>query len=147
MDDLASFAAKMGRLGDELSGAALKRIVTKVGVEAKKDADKAVRADLGDTSMSGWRRGRPIPIQARFDVKGDSLVEVLPTPRSRGPWRVLNEGRKAGQSRGRRGRAGRNNGSTPAKHTWDEAAREIERRSPERIAKEVNQAVRRALRG
>jgi hypothetical protein len=141
-DDLAGFARKMGKLGDELSGAALKRIATSVVVEAKKDADKAVRADLGDTSMSGWRRGRPIPIQARFDVKNESQVEVLPSPRSRGPWRVLNDGRKAGTSRRRR-----RSGSTRGKNTWDEAAREIERRTPERVSKEVNQAVRRALRG
>jgi len=63
-----------------------------VGVLSKADINEAVRNDLGDMSMSGWRRGNPHEVVGRFDVEG-SAVAMTPAKRSRGPMRVLQQGR------------------------------------------------------
>lgn len=125
----------------------MKDVMTTLGVEAKKDAAQAVRGDLGDQSMSGWWRGRPIGIAARFDHTGNGSITIEPEPRSRGPWKVLEDGRSSGMSRGRKGgkrqrvggvlstsnsSASRRVGATRAKSTWTDAGELIEERTPER---------------
>jgi hypothetical protein len=96
--------------------------------------------------MSNWRRGKPIQVTGRFDVDGDSLI-ISPAARARGPMRVLEDGRRAGVARARRGRAGRRVSSSRGKSTWSDAVSIMEREVPERIAKQVNKAIRQALRG
>jgi hypothetical protein len=145
-DDLSAFARKMDRLATEFGDRAIADLNKRVGMETKKDVDAAVRGDLGDLSMSNWRRGRPIQVSGRFDVEGDSLI-ISPAARARGPMRVLEDGRRAGQSRGTRRRASRRVSSSRGKSTWSDAVRIMERGVPGRIAKQVNRAIRQALRG
>jgi hypothetical protein len=145
-DDFASFSRKIDRLATEFGDRAIADLNKRVGMETKKDVDAAVRGDLGDLSMSNWRRGRPIQVSGRFDVEGDSLI-ISPAARARGPMRVLEDGRKAGVARARRGRAGRRVSASRGKSTWSDAVSIMEREVPERIAKAVNRAIRQALRG
>jgi hypothetical protein len=145
-DDFSALARKIDKLSTEFSDRAIADLNKRVGMETKKDVDAAVRGDLGDLSMSNWRRGRPIQVTGRFDVEGDSLV-ISPAARSRGPMRVLEDGRRAGTARGRRGRPGRRVSSSRGKSTWSDAVQIMEREVPGRIAKQVNKAIRSALRG
>ena len=141
-DDLRGFARKLDAMAESISGPALKRTLDKVGAKGKQEVSTAVTATLGDQSMSNWRRGRPIQITGRYNVVGDSIVEILPSARAAGPMRVLNEGRKAGVSKGRRGRAGRPVSATAGKHTWDHAATAMGKSLP----RVVEDAVRDSLR-
>jgi hypothetical protein len=145
-DDLSALARKIDRLATEFGDRAVADLNKRVGMETKKDVDAAVRGDLGDLSMSNWRRGKPIQISGRFDVEGSDLI-ISPAARSRGPMRVLEDGRRAGVARARRGRAGRRVSSSRGKSTWTDAVRIMEREVPGRIAKQVNKAIRSALRG
>ena len=148
-DTFATYADKLSKLEKALSGPEAEKLLHAVGKAAKADATEAVQADLGDRSMSHWRRGSPIELAARYDVKSDSEVEVLPTPRSRGPWRVMEDGRRAGSAYDlvqvgkrrkdgtRRGKSrGRNSGATQGKNTWTEASALMEQRTPERVQEE-----------
>lgn len=82
--------------------------LTSVGVDTKGLIEDAVQSDLGDSSMSGWRRRSPVPLLGRFDVfdsdqpvtetaTGKKLV-YRPVPRARGPMRVLESGRHMGNA-------------------------------------------------
>lgn len=165
MQDLAAFAKKIGRVSAELDGTAARKRLTRVAVDTKKDVDEAVKGDLGDQSMSGWRRGKPFDIKGRFDIKSDSSFEVNPVPRGRGPMRVLEQGRNQGGASGfhgpgivRKGGKGygagetvrnangkvrkvrtyktkRWNGRTEGKGTWTDAVRLMQNRVPGRIAR------------
>lgn len=165
-DDFVTVAAKFDKFADDLAGRTLSEALGKLGQAAKKDADEAVRAEsskrgsLADASMSGWRRGSPIEISARYDVTSDHEVEVAPNRRTRGLWRVLEEGRVGGSAFDmvlvgrtrkdgtRRGRSrGRNVGETAGKGTWSDAERLIEDRTPKRVEAEVSAALRRRFRG
>jgi hypothetical protein len=143
-DALDGFATRLEAMATAVGGEGLKAALTEVGMAAKEDVESAVRGDLGDTSMSNWRRGSPFEIAGRFDVSG-STVTVLPTPRSRGPWRVLEDGRSGGASTDlvlvgrtrkngtRRAKSrGRNQGRTRGKNTWTDAERLIEKKFPDR---------------
>lgn len=157
-----------------MSGEAAKRSLTKIGVDAKGDALEAVKADLGDNSMSGWWRPsarrpsrKPIPVVTAFSVVSDTELQIIPRGSSAGPWRVLEEGRKASakgdeysyskrrttKARGAftatytRNRK-RNSGSTPAKRTWTEAVRLMQERTPARVHRYyVVQPMRRIFKG
>lgn len=152
-DTFASFNRKLDDFRGELDGSKLQRKLEAIGKAAKEDAHGAVRGDIGDQSMSNWWRGRPIQVQARYDLKGDSTIEVTPTPRSRGPWRVLEDGRRPGgaydlvqvgrvrKNGTRRAKSrGRNQGATAAKTTWSDALAIMERETPKRVDKYVVEA-------
>jgi hypothetical protein len=134
-DTFASFSHKIGVLRDELDGTALQRKLDHIGVEAKKDALNALKADIGDTSMSNWRRKRQIKIGARYDFLSENEIEVKPTPRSFGPWKVLEQGRRAGRSK-----RGRRYGASRGKSTWSEAVKIMERETPKRVDRYVVKA-------
>lgn len=145
--ELGGLARKIDRLADDLTGRAMREALNKVGQAAKDDVAEAVRRDLGDLSMSNWRRGRPIQLVARYDMVGDTGLAVTPAKRARGPMRVLQEGRRAGVSKGRRGRAPRRYGSSAGKGTWTNATRLVERRTTGRVAPEVRKAIARQFKG
>ena len=139
------FNRKLRAIEDDLSD---RRVMSRIGVAAKRDVEEAVRGDLGDMNMSNFpRRGRPVNLAARFDVVGDDSVKVAPAGKAKGGLRILNDGRQAGVSRSRRGRVSRNVGATAAKRTWDDAVKIMERRTPERFARELNGVLRRHLTG
>jgi len=166
---LGAFAKKIERVGDELNGEAARKRLTRVAVETKKDVDEAVRGDLGDTSMSGWRRGKPFDIKGRFDIKSDAEFEVNPVPRGRGPMRVLEQGRNQGGAGGFHGpgigrktgetarnkngklrkvrsfKAKRWNGATRGKGTWSDAVGLMQDRVPARIAKQFHKDLSKIL--
>jgi hypothetical protein len=93
------FALRVQRLEDQLEGAALKKAMTRIGVDAKKIAAAEASRDLGgDPAFSGWKpRGdpnaAPYPLNTRFDHVGDGKILFTPTPRSAGPWTVAEFGR------------------------------------------------------
>jgi hypothetical protein len=152
-DTFASFNLKLGELQKSMTSPPLAQIGNKV----KGEVDSAVRGDLGDLSMSGWRRGNPIQIQGAYKVLTPTSLEIAPTPRSRGPMRVLEQGRHAGggfqgpgvnrstglTARTKAGRVrkvranGRWNGRTQGKGTWSDAVREIEKKAPKLIHEET----------
>lgn len=153
--DLAAFGLKVDKVLNELDDPALFRAV---GMEGKKLANRAVRIDIGDMSMSGWRRGKPFDITSRFDV-AERTVEISPERRAKGPMRVLEEGRKSYQAGDTRSsgtrtrkkdgvvvnktrRVKRNVGSTAGKNTWSDATADMERELP----KVAHQHVTRVLR-
>lgn len=98
----------------------------------------AVRGDIGDQSMSGWRRGAPISIAGKVT---QTVEGIAIDPTARGPMRVLESGRQgyaAGDSRvsGMRTRSDgsrvaktrkvkRGAGATQGKGTWSDAVVKI----------------------
>jgi hypothetical protein len=140
-DTFASFSHKIGVLRDELDGTALQRKLDHIGIAAKKDALNALKSDIGDTSMSNWRRKRQIKIGVRYDFLSESEIEVKPTPRSLGPWTVLEQGRRAGRSKPkRRSPRGRYYSASKGKKTWSEAVKIMERETPKRVDRYVVKA-------
>lgn len=148
----------------ELSGEAARRRLAAVGQASKPDIVEAVRGDLGDLSMSGWRRQKPIEITGRYEVTGDGTMEMAPAKRARGPMRVLESGRQA-SSVGERRQSGsykskrtgavtaryrttkRNTGATQGKGTWTDATNLLERRMPARWERAWVKDIGRHLRG
>lgn len=153
--DLAAFALKVDRVLDQLDDPALFRAV---GEEGKKLANRAVKNDIGDMSMSGWRRGKPFDIGSRYDIS-ERTVEISPQRIAKGPMRVLEEGRKAysaGDSRSsgtrtrkkdgvvvnKTRRVKRNVGRTAGKGTWSDATADMERELPKAAHQHVTKVLR-----
>lgn len=164
-----------------LDGPMLDTVLNEVGLEVKPLVESGVASELGDTSMSGWRRGAPVKIAGRYDIFTESAPDqssaeqslvVRPTPRARGPMRVLERGRhmgnaggiagpaviqtgdRAGQTRRRKngtiavskpGRAKRWNGYTRPQQTWSEISALIERRAPELADRAIVNTILRAM--
>jgi hypothetical protein len=159
VDDLGSFAAKVGKFGKMLdAGPDRDRMLKAIGMRGKADAADALQADIGDMSMSNWRRGRPFDLSSEFELISKDQVEVRPYKRARGPWRVLEDGRRAGSSYDlvqvgrvrkdgtRRGKSrGRNQGETQGKGTWSDALALMDKSAPEIIDQHVKKARREAF--
>lgn len=137
-ETFAGFERKLAAIERDLTD---KRTLTRLGVQAKGDAVEALRADIGDQSLSNWRRRRPIDLTPRFEIEGDQ-VHVAPKRGAVGPTRVLTAGRQAGVSR-----RGRPVSASRGKGTWDDAVELMERRTPERVHREVQAVLRRHLTG
>lgn len=148
-------AHRVDLLAREMGGQAQQARLRKVGALSKADINEAVRADLGDMSMSGWRRGNPHEIVGRFQLQGDSAVVMSPVGKAIGPMRVLEQGRnqgnasgftgpgigsdgttartKSGRVRKVRARRGRRwNGTTRGKGTWTDATKIMSEKMPAR---------------
>jgi len=155
----------------EMTGEAAAARLRKVGVLSKTDINDAVRADLGDLSMSGWRRGNPHEVVGRFDVVSPGTLEMFPAGKAKGPMRVLQQGRNQGDAAGFAGpgmtrtggvvgrtksgavrktrafKARKWNGYTQGKDTWDDAVRIMERNMPSRYHVEWLRDVARHVKG
>lgn len=161
MTTFEQFGRKLATLDARLlSPEGRKRIALAVGKDAQGDIKDAVRGDLGDTSMSGWRRGSPIDASAtRVTANGDGSVTVSPAGKSAGPMRVLESGRQAytaGDSRTagfrtrkrdgarvqKNRRVKRNVGATKGKGTWSDAEQLIDQRTPRRVYRETTKVLR-----
>jgi hypothetical protein len=138
--DLKGLNRKLDSLANSLTKDT-RKLLTAVGVEGKSVGKSAVQADIGDLSMSNWRRGRPIQIGLRFDVVSGSAVEIKPNPRASGPMRVLEQGRRAGMSNGRK-RKGRV-GATAARRTWTDATKRMEKELPKVVHRHTQATLRR----
>jgi len=139
--------ARLTMLQREMTGQAARDRLTKVGMAVKGEVADAVRADIGDTSMSGWPRKGPVEITGRFEVLSATELSVQPVGKALGPMRVLESGRQAYQAGDRR-RSGsyrskktgdvrqksrtvsRNTGATKGKGTWSDAVDRLVRRIP-----------------
>jgi hypothetical protein len=137
-DDFASFNRKLDDFRSELDGTKLKAKLDQIGKAAKDDAAKAVQADLGDQSASNWWRGRPIKIEARYDLKGDHEIEDGRRGGSATDLVLVGRVRKSGTRRAKS--RGRNQGATAGKNTWSEAVEIMERETPKRVDRYVVQA-------
>jgi hypothetical protein len=151
-DTFDSFAHRVGVFVNGITGSELKQVMTKLGVEAKKDAEKAASADLGgDPKFSGWA---PV-LETRFDHVGEGRISFHPTGKSAGPWTVAEHGRhqtagppspnltKSGKAK--KGKGKKWNGRTQGKGTATEAVAVIEKETPDRFEKELKKVLRKAF--
>jgi hypothetical protein len=133
---LPQLALKLERVAKDLTDA---KLLQAVGMEGKRIGTDSIRADTGgDARMSNWRRGRPINLATRFDLVGDSAVEIAPGKRARGPVRVLQDGRRAGVSR-----KGRPVSASAGKGTWERSTSLMEVELPKVAARHTAQVLRR----
>lgn len=163
--DLDALTRKLQRLAAGFDGPTKVRVLKKIDKPLQADVEKAVRTDLGDLSMSGWRRGRPVPIIPTARVRTDGIA-VSPAGRAIGPMRTLSEGRNGGggfqgpgvnartgaTKRTKKGnlarvRARRNNGTTRGKGTWTDAVRLMQDTAPKVLRKAVIDEVGEVFRG
>lgn len=164
----ADLNRKMEAVERDLSGQLSRQAMERVGEAVQGEIEKAVTADIGDTSMSGFRRGSPIEIVGTSKVISDHEVKVQPDPSTgaKGAMAVLDRGRNQGNASGfsgpgissdgttrrnkngkvrkvRERRARRWNGYTDPKNTMSEAVQAIAKRTPGLVADEL---LRKALR-
>ena len=167
MTTFAEFDLKLQHIQQEWSGAAGRRRLERVAQKTKGDIAEAVKGDLGDLSMSGWHRGKPIDVTGRYDIEGNGTsFTMTPAKRGRGPMRVLEQGRNQGNASGfagpgmnaRTGATSRNldgsvrkvrarkgkrwTGRTAGKGTWSDATMLMRARTAERVHAEVVKAMR-----
>ena len=140
-------------LASEFTGEAGKKRLKRVALATKKDVDEAVEGDLGDQSMSGWRRKKPINIKGRYDIISDHEFRVKPNVP--GPMVVLEQGRNSGKGRpvpkftkrGKQTRRSKWNGRTAPKHTWADATALMQQRVGGRVDKEVQKSISKFIKG
>ena len=166
--DVARLHRKLDKAAREFDGRALDERLLKIGKEASRFVDDAVKAtpsklgSLADGSMSHWRRGRPFRLYGVAKVAGRARVVVAPAPQSRGPMRVLEDGRKAstkGQLYGKATRKAtkkrgtytqlamrkRTSGATEGKRTWTHATTVMARYVPPAGRREFVDSWKKAL--
>lgn len=158
----SGLSKKLDQLGREMTGKPGQQRLESVALKSLPDVNAAVPADIGDQSMSGWRRGAPIPVTA--SVQKEPNVAIVPTERSAGQWRVLETGRNQGNAGGLAGpgisadgttrrnkngkvrkvraRKGRRwNGTTEGKDTWSDAADAVKKKYRGRMGEELADAM------
>lgn len=145
MGDLDGFARDLNRLAKDLGGPAMGKVMDKIGVAAKADAQDASRQTLGgDGGFSGWPRLGPL--QARYSHhRAPGGITVHRTARSAGGWRVAEEGRNRGEGPpapagpvpGTRRRRRRWNGRTRGMGTWTDVEEIAAQRMPPRVMRAV----------
>jgi len=161
IEGAAQLNAKLAKLERGFDG-----IAKQVASESVGDVQDAVRSDIGDLSMSGWVRGKPIELKAmvaRDSKPGEAAV--VPFGRTVGQFRVLESGRnsdggaggfqgpginfrtgrtsararatgKGGSTKGRRW-----NGRTEGKQTWSDARELIGQNLGKRSSKALHQVM------
>lgn len=162
---LTEFSIDLQRMSKDLTVDEKDTVTREMGRSAKKSADaESARALGGDRAFSGWRRGKPIPLDVRLITQRGTTI-LAPNKRSAGPWTVANQGRNQGNARGFSGpginrstgatartkagrvrktrafRAQRWNGVTQPKRTADRAVRDMERTVPRVADKAVRKVI------
>lgn len=147
-DTFSSFGHRVDVFANGISGGDLKKIMSHLGVDAKKDAEQAASADLGgDPKFSGWAP----TLDTKFDHAGSGRISFHPTGKSAGPWTVAEEGRnqsagppsptkKKGKGKGRKW-----NGRTQGKGTAAAALATVAKETPDRFEKELKKVLRKAF--
>ncbi len=162
-DTFASFAKRLDTFMDGLKNPELERVMRTIGKAAEKDVERAVDADIGGNTFSGWPKAT-ITTEQHHPAQGQ--VEVRPRGKARGPVRVAESGRNQGNASGFAGpglnvrtgnrsrggvrqtgvrRSKRWNGVTAPKYTWSDAEKVIERETPKRLETEIRRAIRKAF--
>lgn len=91
MDDLAALTRKLNAIAEALEGPEMRKVMSKVGMQAKRDGLVAAAKDVGgDLAMHNWKKAK---LNVSYEVTDDSSVVVKPTPS--GPWKVISEGAAA----------------------------------------------------
>jgi len=124
---------KMVACMQAVEGQSTKEALKRVGIESRKIVRRELVKDVGsDEAMSNWRRGRPVTLRMWFEQPSDDMLVVAPSRYSRGIWRTLEDGRRAG-TRGRyRRRATRSRqrpirwGASRGKQTWSRSMSIVE---------------------
>lgn len=164
MTELKGFAAKLDGIANDLSAQGMKKALEQVGEKGVDIADRAVKNDIGDMSMSGWRRGNPFNIASDAKPLGDSGVEIAPQRKVRGPMRVLEEGRRSYVAGDRRQsgvrtrksdgavmaktrRVKRNTSATSGKQTWSDATAVMEKQLPIIVRDAVRESLGKRFKG
>jgi hypothetical protein len=165
MRDVEKVIRKSDQMAAELDGRQARATLHETAKNcALWDAPAAVRADIGDLSMSNWWRGRPIEIVAQApEGKATPLQAVVePKGRARGPWRVLQDGRRAmsagegklrfvqTKTKGLRTRhriVKRNQGATAGKNTWSDATVLMTVRAKREVPNRIDKAFVRIWKG
>jgi len=151
-----AFEKAVTAFAEDLDGTGLRKITTAVAVETKGDPSEAAKADPMNGSFSGWRRGNPIELKARYEdyPQKPGVFEVMPAPKAKGPWRVAQEGRhpmtfgpvlpkftKTGKVSKVQRRAKRWNGVTRGFDTWDDAEKIMRDKVPPRVEAQVSKSM------
>lgn len=167
-NDLAGLHRKVLAIERSMDGATSAAQMRRVGKKLEPLIAQAVSADIGDTSMSGWRRGGPIAIIGTSRVLNQHAVKVEPVKPAKGPMAVLERGRNLGNAggmagpgvsadgttrrnksgglrkvRARRGR--RWNGYTRGKGTMGDASVLISKKAPGLLAAEIRDELAKQL--
>lgn len=162
-DDLAELGVTLRSMASALGGEARRDALELAGANAVKLMDAAVRSDLGDMSLSGWRHRDPAPIVTEAKVEGSAAV-IVPRRRLTGIMQTLTSGRNAYQPGDRRvkgsyvsKRTGERKlrtrkvkgvvGATRGKGTWDDGFDAIERATPDLIEESLYEALKGVVRG
>lgn len=118
----------------------------------------------GNQSFSGWTRSKPIDLEVAFALHTDDAgITMHRKGASAGPWRVAEEGRKAGQSRGAKGgqrrrqkdgnsrvsvaRSSRRVGAMAGKRQWTAAGAAAAEKAPELLTRAIVADVQNAFTG
>ena len=152
-------------LTKQLDGRGLVELTTAVAVKTKLDPGDAAKADgqLNKTGTPGaFSHWKADPLAARYETYASKpgVFEVVPTPRTRGPWRVAQDGRNQGKTAlshslpkltktGKVSKAKRRrwNGVTSGFGTWDDAQKLMEARVPVRVQVQVAKVLGRVFKG
>ena len=166
----ADLDRKLGRVVADLNGEVSRAGLARVGKKVQDAIEHAVSADIGDTSMSGWRRGAPVAVVGTSRAISDHAVIVEPVKPAKDPMAVLERGRNQGNAGGMAGpgvsadgstrrnkngsvrrartrKAKRWNGYTQGKGTMGDASQAIKDKAPRLVAGEVHKALGKHLRG
>lgn len=162
MDDWQRLQKRVDGLVSEFDGSAFKTRLKAVGKELEPLIEDAVKSDIGDTSMSGWRHKAPMNLTGYSAPSTSVQSGIFMAPsvkhavwnRGLGPMRVLQDGRQAYNAGDRRASGWRTKkktgevvqkfrkvkrkvGATKGKQTWTHA---VDRMSKD-IGKRVNRVV------
>ncbi len=154
--DLDDLTRNLLRLAANFDGPARMAIMKEVRVPLERDVERAVRGDIGDLSMSGWRRGKPVPITPTSVVVGREVLEVKPAGKALGVMRTLSDGRNPNGPRGpkilksgkvSKAKQRRYNGRTRGKGTWGDATELMADTAPRVMRDAVVKVVGEVFRG
>jgi hypothetical protein len=147
--DFRALEKKLDGVAAEFDGRARKSRLEAIGKLCEKDVEQAVQGDLGDLSMSGWRRKAPIDVVGHSEISTSVDFGIFVSPAVKGgAWRkglglmrVLQDGRKAyskgdkkdGAVVAKNRKVKRTTGATKGKDTWDDAVKLIDENIGKRI--------------
>lgn len=132
---LAELQRRLAAGAEALSPRGLRPMWDEVADDAEAQVQRAVRSDLGDLSMSGWYKGRPVIVAARATVPADG-VELAPAPGAGGAFKVLEQGRQGGK-----------HGTTRGRRTWSKATDLVANSAPKIAEQQIGTILERAVTG
>lgn len=146
-EDLKALAKKFGQVNELLTGSSLRQIMTRVGARSKTVMAPAITPN----TLSHWGRGAKkggSKVQARYTVKDDNTVELLPTVLplaallEKGSGTTWKAPKRKGSARRKKGSVGTyTRAKVPARHSWSHASVVVDKAAPEFIHDEVSKVL------